>query len=526
MRMARGLAGAVVALGLVPAATAQIVFGTPIESIPDIPYAFRGGYADLDGDGHFDLAFTRLVDHEVQLYFGDGRGQFGPATPTAPPIHASAIGFGDLDGDGHVELLAAPNTPGHLELQVWRGLGGAQFSGPTSHALAGDLPSASGILVITARDADGDADVDVTVVVAPVSSTGEQTAVTLLLNDGSGNLTPQVVVTGPPNEPFAIVRADLADLNADGLADAVYTGVEATVFGIGDVKTHLLLGQPGGTFVESQAWDGAFLLGLVDVNRDQLLDLVTCSDPSSPEVEVVTHVGLGGAQFAALPPTVLPITPTPETLADFDGDDVPDLLFVGVNLVIDPTWAVWPGDGLGGFDASKVTYARRSHFFLFAADTTSDGRLDIVEQSTPGGPVPISQVLTTPNWTYPASAPQLDLGHPQFGVDGWPGTAVSGHFSPNQLVTVQLWNVGDDLPALLVAGLTESLLPFKGGVMVPEPDALFGPISTGSDPILELTGRWPGGLPVGATLTLQWWIADPVAPQGMSASTAVRITQP
>ena len=136
------------------------------------------------------------------------------------------------------------------------------------------------------------------------------------------------------------------------------------------------------------------------------------------------------------------------------------------------------------------------------------------------------QVSTTPNWTYPAGAPQLDLGHPQFGGDGWPGTLVSGSFVPDAPVTVKLWEAGDNLPAVLVAGLTESFAPFKGGVMVPEPDALFGPISTGTNVIFELHGRWPGGLPVGSAITLQWWIADPTAPQGMSASTAVRITQP
>ena len=47
-----------------------------------------------------------------------------------------------------------------------------------------------------------------------------------------------------------------------------------------------------------------------------------------------------------------------------------------------------------------------------------------------------------------------------------------------------------------------------------------------SGPILELEGRWPGGLPTGRSITLQWWIVDPIAPLGMSASTAVRITQP
>lgn len=523
MWMARGLDGVVVALGLVPAAAAQTVFGPPVESVTGLQHFYSGAAGDLNGDGFADLAFTIGAGQAGRpyVYFGDGRGRFGPATATSPDIISGVLGLGDLDGDGLPELLTVPETDEALpRLDVWTGLGGNNFSGPASYPLAGLYLLQNSR--ITVGDFDGDADLDVLVRLAelPLTQT-DWDAVTLLLNDGTGALVPIPVASGTQ-----IPNAESGDLNGDGLADVVYTHIDWLLFGgpPEEIKTHVLLGQPGGGFLEVGGWPDAILSGLADLNLDGRLDVILEMSP------LTVQLGQGDGTFVPQPGFSLPVGESVEALADFDGDHVPDLLFQHYTGVIYSTWAVWPGDGRGAFDETRAAYANRpsgvggSLRFRFVADATGDARPDIIaEVFTDGYPY---QISVDPNWTYPASAPQLDLGHPQFGVDGWPGTAVSGQFSPNQLVTVQLWNVGDDLLALLVAGLTESVAPFKGGVMVPEPDALFGPISTGSDPILELKGRWPGGLPVGATFTLQWWIADPIAPQGMSASTAVRITQP
>jgi hypothetical protein len=238
------------------------------------------------------------------------------------------------------------------------------------------------------------------------------------------------------------------------------------------------------------------------------------------------HLGLGGAAFADQPPIVLP-SGRATALADFDGDTFADLLFTHITFVIYPTWGVWPGDGRGGFDGSKAAYTNRPGIeprdFLFAVDAVADGHLDLVDEGAPNIGI---QIGVTPNWTYPAGSAQLDLGHAQFGGSGWPGTRITGDFVPDEAVEIQLWAAGVATPAFLVAGLAEILAPFKGGVLVPRPDLVLGPLATGTEPIFELEGRWPHGLPVGTPITFQWWMADPVAPQGLSASTAVRVTQP
>ena len=530
MRIVQGWVGPFVALGLAPAAAAQIMFGEPVVANPDAGHAYPGALGDVNGDGLVDLAYTvpELTKLRAHLCLGDGRGRFAPPLATAPEISSTLLALGDLDGDGQPELIVMPDDdPAPLALQVWTGLGGNAFSGPASYPVAGVVPSSYG--AITAEDFDGDADLDVLVRLTwPSLLFSEYDALTLLLNDGSGVLLPQVVTSG---NGTGIPAAEAGDLDGDGLADVVFTTVEEPTGSPPFTHTHAWLGQPGGGFVQSQEWSDAGLVTVVDLDRDAVPDVIleTYDDPTST-FSLTVHRGLGDGTFAAQAPQVLPPLADPQSLADFDGDGALDLLMTHFTGVIAGTFAVWPGDGQGAFDASKVAYANRvgamneDPFFQFIADAFADGRPDILEEGEVGQDGWI--VSTIPNWTYPAGAPQLDLGHPQFGGDGWPGTRVSGSFVPDDLVTVELWEVGENLPALLVAGLTESLLPFKGGVMVPEPDGHFGPISTGSAPILELEGRWPAGLPVGATITLQWWIADPVAPQGMSASTAVRIAQP
>jgi hypothetical protein len=60
--------------------------------------------------------------------------------------------------------------------------------------------------------------------------------------------------------------------------------------------------------------------------------------------------------------------------------------------------------------------------------------------------------------------------------------------------------------------------------MVPSPDILF-PVSTFLGDV-QLSGTWPGGLPLAITLNFQYWVRNPSGPQGFSVSNAVAGTSP
>ncbi len=107
------------------------------------------------------------------------------------------------------------------------------------------------------------------------------------------------------------------------------------------------------------------------------------------------------------------------------------------------------------------------------------------------------------------------------GTNGEPVLAGSGDLIGGQDVTLSLSSALANSAATLVVGLDRADLPFKGGVIVPDP-ALFVPgLPTDGAGTLDLVGLWPVGLPPEFQLYLQFWVVDPGAPKGLSASNAL-----
>ena len=99
-----------------------------------------------------------------------------------------------------------------------------------------------------------------------------------------------------------------------------------------------------------------------------------------------------------------------------------------------------------------------------------------------------------------------------------------GPLQPLTDLRVRVQGAAPDAPLLVVVGLAEASLPFKGGVLVPAPDVLVAGLSTDAIGGLDLQAGWPAGVPVGTTLLLQAWLTDARGPDGLSATTAVRGT--
>jgi hypothetical protein len=122
----------------------------------------------------------------------------------------------------------------------------------------------------------------------------------------------------------------------------------------------------------------------------------------------------------------------------------------------------------------------------------------------------------------------LDLGHALAGTHGDPVTLGLGTLIGGDPVSMTLGNALENTTAYLVIGIADLSLPFKGGVLVPDPSppGLYVPLPTGAAGTIGLAGVWPLGFPSGFVSYYQWWIVDAVGPKGFSASNALSATTP
>jgi hypothetical protein len=117
----------------------------------------------------------------------------------------------------------------------------------------------------------------------------------------------------------------------------------------------------------------------------------------------------------------------------------------------------------------------------------------------------------------PAPSNWTDLGFAKPGISGAPKLVGSGALVAGNSVTLALTNARPGSSAWLVIGDQVLNLPFLGGILVPEADALVSQVTDGSG-AASLSHVWPSGFPAGTTLAFQTWILDPAASGSVSAS--------
>jgi hypothetical protein len=117
------------------------------------------------------------------------------------------------------------------------------------------------------------------------------------------------------------------------------------------------------------------------------------------------------------------------------------------------------------------------------------------------------------------------LGVGMSGTAGVPTLVGEGTLLAGLPVSLMLASGKPFSLAPLVVGLSNLSAPFKGGVMVPNPNFIF-PLFTDFFGHATFGGLWPAGVPSGFTTYFQWWIQDPAGPQGYAASNGLAGTAP
>ena len=311
------------------------------------PVDFKLG--DMDGDGNRDAVV--LSAGSVGIYTGDGQGRFSTALQLATAGNAVGLQLSDVGGDSKLDIVTANNgsVSTFINQPAPRCSWGLQLGyitvltqAPTSGALA-DF------------DRDGKPD---------VVTCGNGNSVVLTSGDGAGGVgTPSVIATGigPLLAPVAV------DFNRDGFAD-----VAAAV--TGNASLLLALNQNTAGFATSSVAPlpaAASSLAAADMTSDAVPDLIALY-PSLKQVAVL--VNDGNAHFTAAATVATAVGPTSLTTGDINGDGTQDVVVVNSASA---SLTVLLGDGMGGLRAVTSLSTLPQPRAAVIADFNGDGIADI-----------------------------------------------------------------------------------------------------------------------------------------------------
>jgi len=226
--------------------------------------------ADLNGSGEDDLIIRNAGDGTLTVYMSNGQGGFLPPIDIAVSPGISDVSVADVNQDGLPDILLANQTSGEVEVILNLGDGG--FSTPTLYRAGVGLSAVvggTGTTPLSLFSQDG------TVGVAAAALTTGGPPDLVALNSGAESLGVLIGLGGglfanpyslPTTGPTSAIR--IADLTGNGNADLAILGPDGLTIWLGN-------GQGG--FVQGNTYNvGPDPTGLsvADVNGDNVPDLL------------------------------------------------------------------------------------------------------------------------------------------------------------------------------------------------------------------------------------------------------------
>lgn len=514
------------------------------EGIRPVSAAASFDMADMNRDGRIDLLVRGSGYDGLTIILGDPAGSWqqhvATPLPVDEPTWQSQSVAADFDGDDLPDLLATSDSA-PIGLHHFRGLGDGSFA----HAVVWQDPAPNGFLgALDVGDMDLDGLLD-----AIVCNTYSGAVRVLLGNGGTAFVLHDTEKAGVGPTAVAI-----GNLDEDGLPDV------AVAVAAPNDELHIFFGEGEGSIalggIKPLPGDGQDIV-IAEATGDAFLDVVAGTRGIANRVAVFTGNGAGGlagpvtwpvgGTFEALAVTDLEPDGAPDVVAalgnasntgaiailrgngagnltpavivaagdsvtavdpgDFDGDGLVDLLTAspGNNVV-----ELWEQDGLGGF-LPRRPFGAQSALEVHAADANGDGVLDILY----GGPSFVGALLN-------ADGPVSVLGEGLSGSAGVPALAAISSFASGAPLSLRLQQAAPSAPATLLASVDFLGAPLKGGILVPNPDALVFLVTDAQGRVIIDT-TWPD---VPVPVYLQAWVADGAAPKGFAASRGLRILQP
>jgi VCBS repeat protein len=357
--------------------------GAPLYQVPGSAGASAMAVDTFEGGTREDI-LTSGSDNTgnnpfLYVLSNDGHGSFKPGPHSPIGFSKPLILSADMNHDGKPDAVMAVATGTNTgQIAVALGKGNGTFGAPivTNVAIA---PSQ----IAVGKFIGGNLDLAVT---GALSST----QVGLLVLPGNGNGTfkkaQQVASIAGPTDSASMV---VADLNRDGRPDIVLSN-RGHEFGTPSVAGALMvfIGKGGGAFkppitLHPGKFPGPVAVG--DLNGDKIPDLVLSSADSSYFESVYALLGKGNGTFSIGAPVPLNTSGvTSAAVQDLNQDKKPDAVFSSCCGFANSYILV--GNGNGTFQPPFLMPLPNSGVQIVAQDVSGDGKADLLQLNSPGGP--------------------------------------------------------------------------------------------------------------------------------------------
>jgi hypothetical protein len=370
---------------------------------------------DLDLDGDLDIVASVEGD-EIIVYLNAGDDQFPDDEYYSTNSAGGDFHIVDLNNDGYPDLIAVPSSLGEYESNILD-----VFINDGTGAFTDRIELYTSEYIADASIADIDLDGDLDILTANWDANGEDSSVSMFLNNGDGTFADEI----DSKVPGDVRGIALTDVNADGLLDILTTaasldrvgvminqgagivahrevifaehdprdyvradmnadGVPDLVFALGGLNmVRVVLQNADGSVLETTNYPvSGYAVQVVaeDVDLDGDIDVVAASSSTDPDMLGVLLNQGDGTLADSVSYVVGDLDSSRDQVhtPDVNGDGYPDLIAIN-GFSRDLTLLL--NDGLGSFVDTPITQVTSTRF-THIDDIDQDGDVDVVSINT------------------------------------------------------------------------------------------------------------------------------------------------